>query len=86
MSSSSPADYTDDYVYVTTNPYASVSTVAYYKTTSTQHTGQADGSGKATIDYYISGATVGYTVSVSVTVTTRGRSATCSTSFTPSSR
>lgn len=86
MSNSGPADYTDDYVYVTTMPYAGVTTVASYKTTSTQHTGQADGSGKATIDYYISGATVGYTVSVSVTVTAHGRTATCSTSFNPSSR
>jgi hypothetical protein len=86
MSSSSPADYTDDYVDVTTMPYAGVTTVASYKTTSTQHTGQADGSGNATIDYYISDATVGYTVPVSVTVTARGRTATCSTSFTPSSR
>jgi hypothetical protein len=84
MSDASPSDYTDDDVEVTTAPYAEVSTVAYYKTTSTPESGQADGSGNASIGYYISGATVGYTVDVSVTVTAGGQSASCSTSFTPS--
>jgi hypothetical protein len=84
MSDSSPSDYTDDDVEVTTAPYAQVNTVAYYRTTSTPESGQADGSGNASIGYYISGATIGYTVDVSVTVTSGGQSASCSTSFTPS--
>jgi len=84
MSDASPTDYTDDDVEVTTAPYANVSTVAYYRTTSTPESGQADGGGNASIGYYISGATVGYTVDVSVTVTAGGQSASCSTSFTPS--
>ncbi len=84
MSDASPSDYTDDDVEVATAPYAEVNTVAYYRTTSTPESGQADGSGNASIGYYISGATIGYTVDVSVTVTSGGRSASCSTSFTPS--
>jgi hypothetical protein len=84
MSDASPTDYTDDDVEVTTAPYADVSTVAYYRTTSTAESGQADGGGNASIGYYISGATIGYTVDVSVTVTAGGQSASCSTSFTPS--
>jgi hypothetical protein len=84
MSDASPSDYTDDDVDVTTASYAEVNTVAYYKTTSTSESGQADSSGNASIEYYISGASVGYTVDVSVTVTSGGRSASCSTSFTPS--
>jgi hypothetical protein len=85
MSDASPTDYTDDDVEVTTAPYADVNTVAYYRTTSTTESGQADGGGgNASIGYYISGATVGYTVDVSVEVTAGGQSASCSTSFTPS--
>lgn len=85
MSDARPSDYTDDDVEVTTAPYAEVDTVAYYKTTSTPESGQADGSGNASIGYYISGAAAGYTVDVPVTVTAAGQSASCSTSFTPSS-
>jgi hypothetical protein len=84
MSDASPSDYTDDDVDVITAPDADVTTVAYYKTTSTTESGQADSGGNASIGYYISGATVGYTVDVSVTVTAGGQSASCSTSFTPS--
>jgi hypothetical protein len=39
--------------------------------------------GNATIDYYISGATPGYRVVVSVRVVRGGRSGSCSTWFTP---
>ena len=84
MSNDSPVDYTEDTVEVTTVPFAAVSAVAHYATTSTDEGGEADGSGNASVGYYISGATVGYPVSVSVTVTAGGQSATCSTSFTPS--
>jgi hypothetical protein len=84
MSSTSPHDYTTDYVNVTTAPYADIATTAYYKTTNNSKNGQADGGGQASIGYYISGATIGYTVHVSVTVTSGGQSASCSTAFTPS--
>jgi hypothetical protein len=85
MSNPSPPDYSTDYVNVTTAPYARVTMVAYYKTTSTSKSGQADSGGRASIGYDISGATVGYTVAVAVTVSSGGRSASCSTSFTPAS-
>jgi hypothetical protein len=84
MSNPAPRDYSADYVQVTTTPYAAVSTVAYYRTTSTRENGQADGNGQASIGYYTSRATLGYTVIVDVTVTFGGHTASCSTSFTPS--
>jgi hypothetical protein len=78
-----PADYTTDYVQVTTASFANVTTVAQYRTTSTQHTAQADASGQASIAYYISGATPGYQVNVDVTVSRGDRHGSCSTWFTP---
>ena len=83
MSNTRPADYTTDYLQVTTAPYAAVAAVAHYRTTDTGKNGQADGNGNAAIGYYISGATAGYTVHVDVTVTSHGQTASCSTSFTP---
>ena len=62
VSTTSPADYHPVYVYVRTAPGASVTTVAHYKTTDNQKTAVADGAGRATIAYYISGATPGYAV------------------------
>jgi len=50
---------------------------------SRKHTGTANAEGNAKIRYYISGATPGYRVNVSVTVTSGRSRGTCSTSFTP---
>jgi hypothetical protein len=83
VSSSSPADYTTVDINVHTAAGASVTTVAHYKTTDHQKTAVADGAGQATLPYYVSGATPGYTVTVDVTVSASSRTATCSTSFTP---
>jgi hypothetical protein len=83
VSSTSPADYTTVDIDVRTAAGASVSTVAHYKTTDHQKTAVADGSGHATVTYYISGATPGYPVTVDVTVSAGSRAARCSTSFTP---
>jgi hypothetical protein len=83
VSNSQPPDYTTVDVYVRTAAAAAVTTVAHYKTTSNQKTATADRQGLATIAYYISGATKGYRVVVSVTVTQGSRTAACSTSFTP---
>jgi hypothetical protein len=44
---------------------------------------RADGAGRATIAYYIGGATPGYKVIVEVTASVGPRTAGCSTSFTP---
>ncbi len=82
-STTSPADYHTVYIYVRTAPGISVTTVAHYKSTDNQKTAVADGAGRATIAYYISGATPGYTVTVSVTASAGSKSARCSTSFTP---
>ena len=83
VSNSHPKDYTNVYVSVTTTASSSVTTVAHYRTTSTRHTAKANSHGKASIRYYISRATPGYKVVVSVRVTLGSRAGSCSTSFTP---
>jgi hypothetical protein len=83
MSDSRPRDYTTIYVNVGTVRYAGVTTVAHYKTVNRKHTGKANAEGNARIGYYISGATPGYRVKVSVTVTSGSSRGTCSTSFIP---
>jgi hypothetical protein len=83
MSNNRPRDYTTTYVRVRTAAYASVTTVAHYRTTNHKKTGKAGLHGNASIGYYISGATPGYRVVVSVHVAHDGRSGNCSTWFTP---
>lgn len=83
MSNAQPEDYTTTDVLVHTNHHAHVKTVAHYKTKNTTHYRRASKKGKATVPYYISGATPGYTVTVSVSVKKNGLTGSCSTSFTP---
>jgi hypothetical protein len=83
MSNNHPADYTTTDVRVHTAGYASVTTVAHYKTTNHTKTGTAGIRGNASIAYYISGATPGYRVVVSVRVVHDHRSGSCSTWFIP---
>jgi hypothetical protein len=83
MSNSHPADFTTTDVRVRTAAHANVTTVAHYKTTSTKHHGTAGDKGNATIAYYISGATPGYTVKISVSVVKGAQTGSCSTSFRP---
>jgi hypothetical protein len=83
VSNSSPADYSTVDVTVRTAAAATVTTVAHYKSTDNQQSTVADGSGTATIAYRISRATPGFPVVVDVTAAAAGRTATCSTSFTP---
>lgn len=83
MSNPTPHQYTTDYVNVTTSASAGVTATAHYKTTDTTHTGTADQNGHVSIGFNISGATIGYTVRVDVTVSLSGQTAGCSTSFTP---
>ena len=83
MSNSRPKDYTTIYVDVGTVRYAGVTTIAHYKTVNRKHTGKANAEGNAEIGYYISGATPGYRVNVSVTVTSGKSRGTCSTSIIP---
>jgi len=83
MSNAHPADYTYTDVRVHTGDFAAVTTVAHYRTTNTTHHGTAGRKGNVSISYYISGATPGYTVQVSVSVREGSRTGSCSTSFTP---
>ena len=83
MSNNRPRDYTTTYVRVRTSAYASVTTIAHYRTTNHKKTGKAGIHGNASIGYYISGATPGYRVVVSVRVVKGNRSGNCSTSFIP---
>jgi hypothetical protein len=83
MSNSQPSQYSSVVVRVGTGPSASVLATAHYKTTTTSHTGTANSAGSATITFYISRATIGYRVLVSVGIQWGGVRATCSTAFTP---
>lgn len=83
MSDATPKQYSNVYVRVRTAKGAKIRTVAHYKTTKTYKSGRANTRGLANIKYYISGATPGRRVDVSVTVSKSGRSRTCSTSFRP---
>jgi len=83
VSNAAPAKYSDVTVFVATRPKAHVTTVAHYKTTNHTKSTTANGTGHAAITYYISDATKGYRVVVSVTTSYKGSSGHCSTSFTP---
>ena len=82
MSDSTPSQYSNVYVNVTSGPNVAVRTVANYKTTSTVRTGRTTSTGRAGIKYYISGSTPGYRVVVNVTVTGPAGTGYCSTAFT----
>jgi hypothetical protein len=80
LSNPNPAQYTDETATVQSNvANTTVTLTKYYKTVTSYDTGTTDGSGNATIPFYISGASIGFTVTVTATV----GSASCSTSFTP---
>jgi hypothetical protein len=83
MSNPHPADYTTTKVRVHTVKFAKVKTVAHYRTTNTTHHGKTNSHGRATIPYYISGATPGYRVKVDITVRKNSRVGHCQTAFTP---
>ena len=83
MSNSHPRQYSTIKVNVHTAAFAGVTTVAHYRTTNTTHHGTAGHRGNVSISYYISGATPGYKVKVSVSVKSGTRRGSCSTSFTP---
>ena len=83
MSDSTPGQYSNVYVRVKTGkPYATVRTVAHYKTTNTAYTRKSNGEGRASVRYYTASSTPGFKVKVDVTVTKNGVKRSCSTSFT----
>jgi hypothetical protein len=83
VSNSHPADYTTTDVNVHTAVGAEVFTVAHYKTVNRACFRVAGSGGRATVAYYVSGATPGYRVVVDVTVVSGHQANSCSTSFTP---
>jgi len=83
MSNYHPEDYTTVIVRVRTVSFARVTTVAHYRTENTTKHRRANVHGRAHIPYYISGATPGYRVKVSVTVRKGTRKGSCQTAFTP---
>ena len=83
MSNSHPRDYTTTDVRVRTAAHAGVTTVAHYRTVNRRHHRTANARGRATVPYYISGATPGYKVIVDVYVSKGNRKGSCKTSFTP---
>jgi hypothetical protein len=83
MAHPSPADYTTDDVRVSTSPGARVTTVAYYRTTTTVHEATADSTGHALVPYRISDATPGFQVRVGVLVVAGSATASCLARFTP---
>lgn len=85
VSNGHPADYTTTDVKVRTAAGAEVFTVAHYKTVNRAYFRVAGSGGRATVGYYVSGATPGYRVVVDVTVVSGHQANSCSTSFTPKS-
>ena len=80
MSNPAPGDGGTDTVDITSNVANSADTiVAHYKTTDHTFTDRTSGAGTDDFTFSIGRPTVGYTVTVDVTI----QSASCSTSFTP---
>lgn len=85
-SPSNPAQYSNVDIIVTTLAGAFATATFHYKTTTPTQSATANSAGRADIVRNISSATVGYNVLVGVVVSLNGRSASCSTSFTPRAR
>lgn len=84
MSVSQPRQYSNTWVEVSkVGSKAKVETVAHYKTTKTKKRATASTKGKASLKYYISGATPNRAVKITVTATKGKTTWKCSTSFTP---
>lgn len=84
MSNSKPRQYSNTWVNVSkVGSKAKVETLAHYKTTKTKKKATASKKGKASLKYYISGATPGKSVKVTVTAKKGKTTWKCSTSFKP---
>jgi hypothetical protein len=84
MSNSKPRQYSNTWVNVSkVGSKAKVETLAHYKTTKTRKKATASSKGKASLKYYISGATPGKSVKVTVTAKKGKTTWKCSTSFKP---
>jgi hypothetical protein len=83
VSNAHPSRYTTVVISIATKGNAAVTSTAHYRTKDTVKSTTANTAGSASISYYISGATKGYTVVVGVRVSLRGSNSSCSTQFTP---
>ncbi len=83
MSTGRPYQFTTDNLLVTTAGGAMVQAMAHYLTVTVPEAAVASKQGVARIPYYISLSTPWYTVKVAVTVSSGGRTASCSASFSP---
>ena len=84
MSISKPRQYSNTWVKVSkVGSKAKVETVAHYKTTKTKKRATASTQGKASLKYYISGASPNRAVKITVTAKKGKKTWKCSTSFTP---
>lgn len=84
MSNSKPLQYSNTWVKVSkVGSKSKVETIAHYKTTKTKKKAAPSKKGKASLKYYISGATPGKKVSVTVTAKKGKTTWKCSTSFKP---
>ncbi|WP_181274676.1 hypothetical protein [Brevibacterium oceani] len=87
MSISKPRQYSYTNVNVSkVGSKAKVTTTAHYKTTTTKKKATASKKGKASLKYYISRATPGKKVSVTITAKKGKTTWKCSTSFKPKKR
>jgi len=83
VSDATPPQYSTVVVYISTKADASVTTTAHYKTKDTTKATTSNPAGAASVSYSISRATKGYTVDVTVAVSSGGSRASCQTQFTP---
>ena len=83
MSTGRPYQFTTDNLLVTTAGGAMVQAMAHYLTVTVPEAAVASKQGVARIPYYISLSTPWYKVKVAVTVSSGGRTASCSASFSP---
>jgi hypothetical protein len=81
LSNDNPPQYSEEAATIASNvPNSNLTMSKKYKTTTSYDYGATNAAGSATIDFNISGATIGYQVTVTVSV----GAATCHAYFTPS--
>ena len=78
-----PTDYSDVTVTIHSRAGARITTIAHYRTTNHLKTGVANSVGSAWVVYWISGATIGFPVVITVVARIGTLSGSCRTSFTP---
>lgn len=78
-----PAQHAFVDIVIGTAPGANISAVFHFKATTPTQNSHADKAGRGDVNRNIGGATVGFRVPVTITVTLGPKTATCATTFTP---